>query len=128
MLSIRPVRLMGSILGLRLREQLEKLWRSIDDPDRALQNLKLILEGRPLVPYVGELRKALGRLVGPLLDALWKNPNPDEALNQFERFLSAAGPRAGLIEILANDERLLTGLGGSGAAGEHPEAVIEAMK
>jgi glutamate-ammonia-ligase adenylyltransferase len=80
------------------------------DPERARQNLKLILEGRPLVPYAGALRRALERLFPALLDALWKSPDPDEALNQFERFLSAAGPRAGLIELLADDPDVLTGL------------------
>jgi glutamate-ammonia-ligase adenylyltransferase len=80
------------------------------DPERARHNLRLILEGRPLVPYAGTLRRALERLFPALLDALWKSPDPDEALNQFERFLSAAGPRAGLIEMLAADERLLHGL------------------
>jgi glutamate-ammonia-ligase adenylyltransferase len=80
------------------------------DPDRARQNLRLILEGRPLVPYAGALRRALERLFPALLDALWKSPDPDEALNQFERFLAAAGPRAGLIGMLAADERLLHGL------------------
>jgi [glutamine synthetase] adenylyltransferase / [glutamine synthetase]-adenylyl-L-tyrosine phosphorylase len=80
------------------------------DPERARQNLRLILEGRPLVPYAGALRAALERLYPALLDALWKSPDPDEALNQFERFLSAAGPRAGYIELLARDRRLLDGL------------------
>jgi [glutamine synthetase] adenylyltransferase / [glutamine synthetase]-adenylyl-L-tyrosine phosphorylase len=80
------------------------------DPERARQNLALILEGRPLVPYAGALRAALERLFPLLLDALWKSPDPDEALNQFERFLSAAGPRAGYIELLADSPRLLEGL------------------
>jgi [glutamine synthetase] adenylyltransferase / [glutamine synthetase]-adenylyl-L-tyrosine phosphorylase len=80
------------------------------DPERARQNLHLILEGRPLVPYAGALRSALERLYPALLDALWKSPDPDEALNQFERFLSAAGPRAGYIELLARDRTLLDGL------------------
>ena len=80
------------------------------DPERARQNLRLILEGRPLVPYAGDLRSALERLYPALLDALWKSPDPDEALNQFERFLSAAGPRAGYIELLARDRTLLDGL------------------
>jgi glutamate-ammonia-ligase adenylyltransferase len=80
------------------------------DPERARQNLRLILEGRPLVPYVGALRQALERLLPLLLDTLWKSPDPDEALNQFERFLSAAGPRAGYIELLADSPRLLDGL------------------
>ncbi|HEX6211427.1 MAG TPA: bifunctional [glutamate--ammonia ligase]-adenylyl-L-tyrosine phosphorylase/[glutamate--ammonia-ligase] adenylyltransferase [Methylomirabilota bacterium] len=80
------------------------------DPERARQNLRLILEGRPLVPYAGALRAALERLYPSLLDALWKSPDPDEALNQFERFLSAAGPRAGYIELLADNPLLLEGL------------------
>jgi len=80
------------------------------DPERARQNLKLILEGRPLVPYAGALREALERLFPALLDTLWKSPDPDEALNQFERFLSAAGPRAGYIELLADNPSLLDGL------------------
>jgi glutamate-ammonia-ligase adenylyltransferase len=80
------------------------------DPERARHNLRLIVDGRPLVPYARTLRRALERLLASLLDALWKSPDPDEALNQVERFLSAAGPRAGLIELLASDERLLGGL------------------
>jgi glutamate-ammonia-ligase adenylyltransferase len=80
------------------------------DPERARENLRLILEGRPLVPYAGALRAALQRLYPLLLDALWKSPDPDEALNQFERFLSAAGPRAGYIDLLADTPALLDGL------------------
>jgi glutamate-ammonia-ligase adenylyltransferase len=80
------------------------------DPERARQNLRLILEGRPLVPYAGALGEALARLYPALLDTLWKSPDPDEALNQFERFLSATGPRAGYIELLAKSPTLLDGL------------------
>src|SRR5262245_56848613 len=88
------------------------------DPERARHNLKLIVEGRPLVPYAGALRRALERLLPALLDALWKSPDPDEALNQFERFLAAAGPRAGLIELLASDANVLTGLARLCAGGD----------
>jgi glutamate-ammonia-ligase adenylyltransferase len=80
------------------------------DPERALANLRLVAEGRPLVPYAAAMRGALARLVPMLLDALWKSADPDEALNQFERFLSAVGPRAGLIETLASEPDTLTGL------------------
>jgi glutamate-ammonia-ligase adenylyltransferase len=80
------------------------------DPERALQNLRMIVEGRPLVPYPGALRAALARLIPALLDACWKSPDPDEALNQFERFLAAAGPRAGYVELLAANPELLHGL------------------
>ena len=80
------------------------------DPERALQNLAMIVEGRPLVPYPRALSAALARLVPALLDACWKSPDPDEALNQFERFLAAAGPRAGYVELLADQPDLLHGL------------------
>jgi len=80
------------------------------DPERARHNLQLILEGRPLVPYAAHLNAILARLYPMLLDALWKSPDPDEALNQFERLLAAAGPRAGLVELLAKDADLLLGL------------------
>ena len=80
------------------------------DPERALQNLRMIVTGRPLVPYPAALRAALARLIAPLLDACWKSPDPDEALNQFERFLAAAGPRAGYVELLVARPELLDGL------------------
>jgi [glutamine synthetase] adenylyltransferase / [glutamine synthetase]-adenylyl-L-tyrosine phosphorylase len=80
------------------------------DPERALQNLRMIVTGRPLVPYPAALRAALSRLIAPLLDACWKSPDPDEALNQFERFLAAAGPRAGYVELLVARPELLDGL------------------
>ncbi len=105
----RPVRLPG-LLALRAT--------GFQDPERARHNLRLILEGRPLVPYAGALRRALERLFPALLDAVWKSPDPDEALNQFERFLAAAGPRAGLIELLAADPAALAGLARLCAGGD----------
>jgi len=80
------------------------------DPERARHNLQLILEGRPLVPYAAHLDATLARLYPLLLDALWKSPDPDEALNQFERLLAAAGPRAGIVELLSSGPDLLLGL------------------
>src|SRR5262249_57312787 len=74
---------------------------------RARHNLQLILEGRPLVPYAAHLDATLARLYPLLLDALWKSPDPDEALHQFERLLAAAGPRAGIVALLAHDPDLL---------------------
>ncbi|HEV8141974.1 MAG TPA: hypothetical protein VGQ77_03900, partial [Methylomirabilota bacterium] len=80
------------------------------DPERAQQNLQLLLEGRPLVPYAAALRRAMERVFVVMLDALWKSPDPDEALNQFERFIAAVGPRAGYIELLASEPDVLVGL------------------
>ncbi len=80
------------------------------DPERARHNLRLILEGRPLVPYPDPMRRALRRLFPVLLDALWQSPDPDEGLNQFEHFVSAVGPRAGYLELLADHPDLLSNL------------------
>jgi glutamate-ammonia-ligase adenylyltransferase len=80
------------------------------DPDRARQNLRLILEGRPLVPYPARGAEALARMFPVLLDALWQSPDPDEALNQFERFVAAAGPRTAWLELLAEAPSLLANL------------------
>jgi [glutamine synthetase] adenylyltransferase / [glutamine synthetase]-adenylyl-L-tyrosine phosphorylase len=80
------------------------------DPDRARQNLRLLLEGRPLLPYPARAAEALARMFPVLLDALWQSPDPDEALNQFERFVAAAGPRAAWLELLAERPELLVNL------------------
>ena len=80
------------------------------DPEHAAQNLRLLVEGRPLVPYAPELRRAMERIFPIMLDALWKSPDPDEALNQFERFIAAVGPRAGYVELLAAEPDVLVGL------------------
>ncbi|MDP2701286.1 MAG: hypothetical protein Q8P98_04365, partial [Candidatus Rokubacteria bacterium] len=80
------------------------------DPDRARQNLRLVLEGRPLIPYALPLRRALRAIFPVLLEALWQSPDPDEALNQFERFVAAAGPRNAYLELLAERPELLANL------------------
>src|SRR2546426_294870 len=77
------------------------------DPERARLNLQMILQGPPLVPYAAHMGATLERLYPMLIDALWKSPDPDEALHQFERFFAATGPRAGLVELLVNPELLL---------------------
>jgi [glutamine synthetase] adenylyltransferase / [glutamine synthetase]-adenylyl-L-tyrosine phosphorylase len=80
------------------------------DPDRARQNLRLVLEGRPLIPYPAAAGRVVARFFPVLLDALWQSPDPDEALGQFERFVSAAGPRTAYLELLADRPDLLANL------------------
>jgi glutamate-ammonia-ligase adenylyltransferase len=77
------------------------------DPERARNTLRLLLEGRPLVPYPAMMRSALARLFPLLMNALWRSPDPDEALRQFERFVSASGPRTGYLALLAEQEDVL---------------------
>jgi [glutamine synthetase] adenylyltransferase / [glutamine synthetase]-adenylyl-L-tyrosine phosphorylase len=80
------------------------------DPERARRNLGLVVEGRPLVPYPAAARAALARLLPVLMDALWKSPDPDEALHQFERFVAASGPRTGYLGLLAEQPGVLLNL------------------
>ncbi|MGH7368001.1 MAG: hypothetical protein ACREK9_16460, partial [Candidatus Rokuibacteriota bacterium] len=80
------------------------------DPDRARQTLRMLLEGRPLIPYPAAAGRAVARLFPVLLDALWQSPDPDEALSQLERFVSAAGPRTAYLELLADRPELLANL------------------
>src|SRR5262249_44667316 len=47
------------------------------EPDRARENLRLLLEGRPLIPYPDAARRALTAMFPVLLDALWQSPDPD---------------------------------------------------
>ena len=80
------------------------------EPDRARQNLRLLLDGRPLTPYPAAARRALTAMFPVVLDGLWQTPDPDEALNQFERLVAAAGPRTAYLELLAARPDLLTNL------------------
>ena len=80
------------------------------DPDRARQTLRLLVEGRPLLPYPLAARRTLARLFPVLLDGLWQSPDPDEALNQFERLVAAAGPRTAYLDLLAERGDLLANL------------------
>jgi glutamate-ammonia-ligase adenylyltransferase len=80
------------------------------DPDRARQNFLTLLEGRPLTPYPAAARRALTAMFPVVLDSLWQTPDPDEALNQFERLVAAAGPRTAYLDLLASRQDLLTNL------------------
>ncbi len=80
------------------------------DPDRARHTLRLVVEGRPQVPYPGADQDALRRMFPVLLDALWQSPDPDQALDQFERFVAAAGPRSAYLDLLASRPELLVNL------------------
>src|SRR5437867_13427031 len=97
-------------LALRIPSYTSLTATGFADPDRARQNLRLLLEGRPLVPYPAAARRALTAMFPVLLDALWQSPDPDEALNQFERFVAATGPRTAYLDLLAARPELLTSL------------------
>ncbi|HYB42672.1 MAG TPA: glutamate-ammonia-ligase adenylyltransferase, partial [Candidatus Methylomirabilis sp.] len=97
------------------------------DPDRARQNLRLLWEGRPLIPYPAAARRSLAAMFPVLLDALWQSPDPDEALNQFERFVAAAGARTAYLELLAARPEVLANLVKLCARGEFLTQILVAQ-
>src|SRR2546427_8243264 len=53
-------------------------------------NLRLILEGRPLVPYEAALGRAMERLLPNLLDAVWQRDRKSTRLNSSHSQISYA--------------------------------------
>jgi glutamate-ammonia-ligase adenylyltransferase len=80
------------------------------DPERARLNLRLMAEGRPLVPYPDQARDSFNTMLPTILDSLWKSPDPDTALNQLEQFFSAVGARTAYLDLLARHPELLENL------------------
>jgi glutamate-ammonia-ligase adenylyltransferase len=83
-------------------EQVEKILKpyGIKDPQAADRNLQLMAEELPT-------REMLARLIGSLLLAAQKSPDPDAALNYFERFLSTFSPRTSLLTFLGETPEAL---------------------
>jgi len=77
------------------------------DPERARLNLRLMAEGRPLVPYPDQVRHAFNTMLPTILDCLWKSPDPDTALNQLEQLFSATGARTAYLDLLAGEPELM---------------------
>jgi glutamate-ammonia-ligase adenylyltransferase len=80
------------------------------DAERARQNLRLLWEGPALVADPVAVRTALRTLLPATLDALRTVPDPDAALDAFERFVAAAGPRTAYLARLAATPGLLGGI------------------
>ncbi len=77
------------------------------EPGRAARHLLDLREGLPLQNVAPRSRRALGRLAPALLRALGAAPDPDLALQNFERFVNAAPARDTVLELLAADLALL---------------------
>jgi len=84
--------------------------RGFRDPSRALVNLRAMASAGESRRDAGEriaYRAALARLAVLACDLLARMPDPDMALNNWERFLDAAGgTRGGLERLLEQPKRL----------------------
>ncbi|HLC17949.1 MAG TPA: bifunctional [glutamate--ammonia ligase]-adenylyl-L-tyrosine phosphorylase/[glutamate--ammonia-ligase] adenylyltransferase [Thermodesulfobacteriota bacterium] len=76
------------------------------DRDQALRNLELIRSGPPGVRFSPRTRVIFEKL-GPLfLHRASTSPDPDRALSNLERFISAAGARTTLYSLLMENPRI----------------------
>lgn len=79
-----------------------------ENVERAFRNLEALRDGPPFAHYGPESRRALARLAPGLLQALREAPDPDLALNAFERFVASVAARTEFLKILADHPPVLT--------------------
>jgi len=81
-----------------------------EDVERALRNLQLMREGQSFARYTPEVRRCLGELAPPLVQALTEVPDPDLALTTFERFITGVAARTSFMRMLAETPGLVNRL------------------
>ena len=81
------------------------------DPERARQNLRLILEGRPLVPYAGALRAALERLYPDAARRALEEPGPRRGAEPVRALPVGGGPARRLHRAARRQPRAARGAG-----------------
>jgi len=81
-----------------------------EDVERALRNLQMMREGQSFARYTPEVRRALGGLASPLLQALTEVADPDLALTTFERFIAGVAARTTFMRLLAENPGLVNRL------------------
>lgn len=86
------------------------------EPAAAWQNLSLLWNGPPFAHFTEKSRSVLRRVAPYILKEIIASPEPDMAINTFEKFISAVGARGTLYSLLAENHhviRLLVGLFGT---------------
>lgn len=86
------------------------------EPASVLQNLSLLWNGPPFAHFTEKSRGVLRRVAPFILKEIIASPEPDMAINTFERFISAVGARGTLYSLLAENHhviKLLVGLFGT---------------
>lgn len=109
------IELLEGILGKE--EAIEKLsLYGFKEAANAWQNLSLLWNGPPFAHFTEKSRGVLRRVAPYILKEIIASPEPDMAINTFEKFISAVGARGTLYSLLAENHhviKLLVGLFGT---------------
>ncbi|NVO01023.1 MAG: bifunctional [glutamate--ammonia ligase]-adenylyl-L-tyrosine phosphorylase/[glutamate--ammonia-ligase] adenylyltransferase, partial [Geobacteraceae bacterium] len=82
----------------------ERRFRNVDV---AYDNLILLRDGRPRVNLTERANRLLGKIAPLLLKEIFASPDPDMAMSNLERFLSAVGTRSTFYALLAENREVL---------------------
>lgn len=89
----------GAVPASEIRERLREI--GFEDLERAYRNFQLLRDGPPFAHYSNAGRWALAHAAPHLMKALRETPDPDMALNHFERQVATVGAQGVFLSILA---------------------------
>ncbi|MFQ5961430.1 MAG: glutamate-ammonia-ligase adenylyltransferase, partial [Candidatus Methylomirabilales bacterium] len=95
----------GAIPASEIRERLREV--GFEDLERAYRNFQLLRDGPPFAHYSNAGRWALAHASPHLMKALRETPDPDMALNHFERQVATVGAQGVFLSILAEQPETL---------------------
>ena len=96
----------GAVPAREIRERLQEV--GFEDLERAYRNFQLLRDGPPFAHYSKAGRWALAHVAPHLMKALRDAPDPDMALNHFERLVAAMGAQGVFLSILAEKPEALS--------------------
>ncbi len=95
----------GALPASDIRDRLQEI--GFEDLERAYRNFQLLRDGPPFAHYSKAGRWALAHVAPHLMKALREAPDPDMALNHFERQVAAMGAQGVFLSILAEKPETL---------------------
>lgn len=95
----------GALPASEIRERLQEV--GFEDLERAYRNFQLLRDGPPFAHYSNAGRWALAHAAPHLMKALRDSPDPDMALNHFERLVATVGAQGVFLSILAETPEAL---------------------
>lgn len=95
----------GAVPASEIRERLQEI--GFEDLERAYRNFQLLRDGPPFAHYSTAGRWALAHAAPHLMKALRESPDPDMALNHFERQVATVGAQGVFLSILAEKPETL---------------------